>query len=185
MKYNFISEKCKSNNYRSDSSNMSLLAIFPGSHSVPVGGPGVGVCVCEGGVIYTCVYKKCVKIGFFSSRTGKARDTLRSPKCSFSGKQGGFINIYSYAWDSKLCKGRTGSVPCDRGVGSWTSESQREAAFIRLAQGVVDTIWLDLGALNQGYGGTWTFQTPCTEGFLWIGFKFFIIHDIVQSCFIF
>ena len=24
-------------------------------------------------------------------------------------------------------------------------------AFIRLAQGLVDAIWLDLGALNQGY----------------------------------
>ena len=25
------------------------------------------------------------------------------------------------------------------------------SAFIRLAQGVVDAIWLDLGALNKGY----------------------------------
>ena len=53
--------------------------------------------------------------------------------------------------------GRTGSVPCDRRVGKGVREAdlrarQREAsAFIRLAQGVVDAIWLDLGALNQGY----------------------------------
>ena len=50
---------------------------------------------------------------------------------------------------------RTGSVPCDRGVGERVREAdlqprQREA-FIRLAQEVVDAIWLDLGALNQGY----------------------------------
>ena len=41
-----------------------------------------------------------------------------------------------------------------RGSAKWTSEhaSARSitSAFIRLAQGVVDAIWLDLGALNQG-----------------------------------
>ena len=48
---------------------------------------------------------------------------------------------------------RTGSVPCDRGVGEGVHEADLPAitsAFIRLAQGVVDAIWLDLGALNQG-----------------------------------
>ena len=38
---------------------------------------------------------------------------------------------------------RTVSVPCDRTRGS--------AQVIRLAYGVVGTIWLDLGALNQDY----------------------------------
>ena len=57
---------------------------------------------------------------------------------------------------------RTDSVPCDReewgrgrgeGSAKQTSEhaSARFPAFIRLAQGVVNAIWLDLGALNQGY----------------------------------
>ena len=53
---------------------------------------------------------------------------------------------------------RTGSVPCDRGVGEGVREAdlwarQHEAitsAFIRLGQAMVDAIWLDLGALNQG-----------------------------------
>ena len=51
------------------------------------------------------------------------------------------------------CRYRTGSVPCDReewGGGSAKRTSERiTSAFIRLAQGVVDAIWLDLGALNR------------------------------------
>ena len=45
---------------------------------------------------------------------------------------------------------KTGSVPCDREGWERVREAdlraRQRSAFIRLAQGVVDAIWLDLGA---------------------------------------
>ena len=62
------------------------------------------------------------------------------------------LEVWTY--DQESC--RTGSVPCDREEWRRGPRSELPSApaitsvFIRLAQGVVDAIWLDLGALNQG-----------------------------------
>ena len=73
-----------------------------------------------------------------------------------------FLNLMTFSKDVRksfcVVFNRTGSVPCVRAWGGpldhhlyQASLVHRTTAHIRLSQRVVNSIWLDLTAVNQGY----------------------------------